>query len=202
VQWQPVNRSLSNRINLTAYQGLEGLTFKPFIRLLNSKRKGDKIMRHSTFNPYAQRIRSRNTAAFNRACTTGRFDASKPNSTDVSRPAVPKPVFEYFIEHRGMKVIITNHARQQLKRRRDLDIERQKTWFVNAIDGLAQHDWTPKFENHEVFIYSKAMKQGFVIAFRRDFKNAGSDKMCMVAVTAYPKGRRKGMHSDTEVIYV
>jgi hypothetical protein len=118
-------------------------------------------------------------------------------STEVDR----KPVVEYMLEHRGLKVILTNHCKEQFRKRRDMSIERQKAWFIRAIDGLAEQNWTPDFENHEIFIYNKSMKQGMVVAFRRDFK-AESSKVCFVVVTAYPKGRRKGAQSDTEVIYV
>jgi hypothetical protein len=112
----------------------------------------------------------------------------------------PKPVkFEYMVEHRGIKVILTNHARNQMSSRYDMPIERQKKFFLACIDGLAEQGWAPDFENHEIFIYSKAMRQGIIAAFRRDFNN---NKMALVVVTVYPSGRRKGAHSDTEVVYV
>ena len=121
--------------------------------------------------------------------------------TDSYKPA-PRPVkFEYMIEHRGMKVILTNHARSQMRQRYDFAIEAQKKFFTACIDGINSQGWTPDFENHEIFIYSKAMRQGIVAAFRRDFKSEGN-KTCLVVVTVYPKGRRKGAHSDTEVVYV
>ena len=115
----------------------------------------------------------------------------------------PRPVkFEYMVEHKGMKVILTNHARSQMTQRYDLPIEKQKKFFTACIDGMKEQGWTPDFENHEIFIYSKSMKQGIIAAFRRDFKAVDSNKVCLVVVTVYPAGRRKGAHSDTEVVYV
>ena len=70
-----------------------------------------------------------------------------------------------------------------------------------AVDGLVAQNFKPKFYNHEVFIYSAKHRQGFVAAFRRDFKSDSKDTS-MVIVTVYPMGRRKGLHSDTEVYHV
>ncbi len=175
------------------------------------------------YNPYAQKDFERRKKVM-ASVLSGRWSAGTEKKDEAGLPdkdrelekillhrarygteIKPKPEvkFEYMLEYKGLKVILTNHARQQLARRRDLAIERQKAWFIAAIDGLEKQNWKPNMENHEIFIYSKAMKQGFIVAFRRDYKaDLLTSHQCMVIVTAYPKGRRKGMHSDTEVVYV
>ena len=110
-----------------------------------------------------------------------------------------RPKFEYFFEYKGVKVILTDHARVQMSKRYDFPIETQKQFFVACVDKTIGRSRSPS--DPEVFIYSKRLKQGAVVKFRRDTRST-SQRICMVIITVYPRGRRKGAKSRTEVIYV
>jgi hypothetical protein len=160
-----------------------------------------------TYNPYAQKKFNKQNETFSNVLS-GRWSSNKPADNAGVTGLVkglttnPKPVkFEYLIKHRGIKVIVTDHAREQMLNRYGMCIEFQKTYFQQCIDSLADKGWTPAHENHEVFLYSQKHRQGIIAAFRKDFKSDTKD-VCLVCVTCYPKGRRKGLHSDTETIFV
>jgi len=110
--------------------------------------------------------------------------------------------FEYLTEHRGVKVILTNHARQQAYQRHGLPIESMKLWFTQAIDKIRQTGFEPEYYNQEVFVYNRHYQRGMVVAFRRDNRNVESDKLCLVAVTCYPYGKSFPAHRDTKTIRV
>ena len=134
------------------------------------------------YSPYTKRLRERQSRAFNAACK-------------------PAPKFEVLTLHQGMKIIVTDHAREQMQSRYNMCIDFQKKFFMDALDGLKAQNFKPDYYNHEVFVYSQKHRQGFIAAFRRDFRSE-NDQLSMVIVTVYPMGRRKGLHSDTKTIFV
>ena len=105
------------------------------------------------------------------------------------------------IEHKGVRVILTDHARQQAVHRHGMPIETMKTWFQQAIDMLADTDFIPETYNQEVFIYNRAFQRGMIVAFRHDFKS-DNHKIALVAVTVYPYGKNRPAHRDTVTLYV
>jgi len=107
--------------------------------------------------------------------------------------------FEYMLEYRRTKVILTDHARTQASHRHGMPIESMKKWFMGAIDALEVCSYTPDYYNQEVFMYSKTMKRGMIVAFRRDFKN-DNGLLCLVVVTVYPYGKDTPMQADTDII--
>lgn len=114
--------------------------------------------------------------------------------------ARPKPVkFEILMEHKGTKVILTDHARQQARKRHGLPIEQMKKFFILAHDALQDFKWVEY--NQEVFVYSRSHQRGCIIAARRDFKNQQDRRLGYVVVTVYPYGISRPAHPDTEVIY-
>jgi hypothetical protein len=106
------------------------------------------------------------------------------------------------MEHRGVKVILTDHSRQQALRRHGMPIEQMKVFFQHAINGIDDAGFMPEYYNQEVFIYSKTFQRGMIVAFRRDFKNQDNWHICLVAVTVYPYGVSRPAHKDTVTIYV
>ena len=109
---------------------------------------------------------------------------------------------EYLMEHKGLKVIITDHVRTRARQRHGMPIEQMKTFFEHMINGLEETNFKPVEYNQEVFIYVRAFQRGMIMAFRRDFKNQSDGNVHLVAVTCYPYGRSIPSHPDTEVIYV
>jgi hypothetical protein len=108
--------------------------------------------------------------------------------------------FEYLMEYRCTKIVLTDHVRTRAGQRHGMPIEQMKVYFQHVIDGLDGFTWT--HYNQEVFVYSKAYQRGMIIARRRDHKNQASNKMVLVAVTCYPYGKSIPAHPDTEIIYV
>ena len=116
-----------------------------------------------------------------------------------AKPEEPK--FEILMEYRGRKIIITDHAREQNRKRNDFaSIESMKSYFMRVADGLVEYNF--KEYNQEVFVYSKSYKRGCIVAYRREFKNPDDHRMHYAIVTVYPLGSSKPMKPDTEVIYV
>jgi hypothetical protein len=113
-----------------------------------------------------------------------------------------EPKFEYLMEYKGIKVVLTDHVRQRSRERHGMPIEQMKTYFQHVINGIDDVGFVPSEYNQEVFIYSKTFQRGMIIAFRRDYKNQSNRRIALVAVTVYPYGRALPAHPDTEVIYV
>jgi hypothetical protein len=118
------------------------------------------------------------------------------------RPTAKPVKFEYLMEYKGRKVIITDHVRQRSRERHGMPVEQMRVYFQHVIDGLDACDFKPVEYNQEIFVYSRAFQRGMIIAFRRDYKNQDSSKLAIVAVTCYPYGRAVPAQPDTEVIYV
>jgi hypothetical protein len=115
--------------------------------------------------------------------------------------ACAKPVkFEYLMEYKGIKIILTDHVRDRARQRHGMPVEQMKVYFQHVIDGLVDFPWVEY--NQEIFVYSRAFNRGMIIARRRDFKNQGNRDMAYVAVTMYPFGRGYPAQKDTEVVYV
>ena len=115
-------------------------------------------------------------------------------------PRVIKPKNEYLLKHRGVKVIITDHARHQCRNRdkNGLAIESMTRYFIQVVDGLMNFNW--KYDDQEIFVYNRFYQQGVVLTGRRDYK--GGSARCLVIVTVYPYGKALPMKSSTEVVYV
>jgi hypothetical protein len=115
--------------------------------------------------------------------------------------ACAKPVkFEYLMEYKGIKIILTDHVRDRARQRHGMPVEQMKVYFQHVIDGLVDFPWVE--ENQEIFVYSRAFQRGVVIARRRDYKNQGNRDMAYVGITLYPYGRAYPAQKDTEVVYV
>jgi len=113
-----------------------------------------------------------------------------------------EPKLEYLLEHRGTKVIVTDHVRQRARERHGMPISQMKVYFQHMIDGIAETDYVPTEYNEEVFVYVRAFARGCVVAFRRDFKDQSNRDLIMAIITMYKYGQGKPAHADTEVIYV
>ena len=145
--------------------------------------------------------RDRQSRQFSQACN--RKEDGTTANTNVpflhTRPSAVK--FEILMEYQGKKVIITDHAREQNRKRNDfVDIESMKDYFMRVVDGLVEYDW--KEYNQEVFVYSKSYRRGCIVAYRREFKHPDDPRMHYAIVTVYPLGSSAPMKPDTEVIYV
>ena len=114
----------------------------------------------------------------------------------------PRPIRaenEYLLKHRGVKVIVTDHARQQCRKRdHGMEIKTMTRYFIQVVDGLMDFNW--KYDDQEIFVYNRFFQRGVVLTGRRDYKG-GSDR-CLVIVTVYPYGKSRPMKSSTEVVYV
>ena len=108
--------------------------------------------------------------------------------------------FEYLMEYKGIKIILTDHVRDRARKRHGMAVEQMKTYFQHVVDGLAGFKWVEY--NQEIFVYSRAFQRGMIIARRRDFKNQDNGSMALVAVTCYPYGRAVPAHPDTDIVYV
>ena len=144
-------------------------------------------------NTRNSRLRDHQSRQFDQACLKPGVHPALLNG--------PKPVkFEYLMEYKGTKIILTDHVRQRSHERHGMPIEQMKTYFQHVIDGLTEFKWVEY--NQEIFVYSRAFQRGMIIAQRRDFKNQGNREMVLVAVTCYPYGRALPAQTDTEVVYV
>lgn len=112
------------------------------------------------------------------------------------------PKFEYMLEHKGWKVILTDHARQQAVKRHGMPIEQMRRFFVGAIDGIIEADFQVQEYNQEVFIYSRSFCRGMIVAFRRDYKNPNNKNLALAVVTVYPYGAQSPAHKDTQTVRV
>jgi len=116
----------------------------------------------------------------------------------VSAPAVK---FEYLTEIDGLKIIMTDHAKRQAMKRHGMPLETMRAWFVNSSRALLHIRSNLVEYNQEVFVYNAKYQRGMILAFRRDFKNQDSNKICLAVITVYPYGKATPMHPDTEVFY-
>ncbi|MBW2646915.1 MAG: hypothetical protein JRE23_12230 [Deltaproteobacteria bacterium] len=114
-------------------------------------------------------------------------------------PRVIQGKNEYLMKHRGVKVIVTDHARHQCRKRDNgMAIETMKRYFVQVVDGLVDFNW--KYDDQEIFVYNRFFQRGVVLTGRRDYRG-GTDR-CLVVVTVYPYGKARPMKDSTEVVYV
>jgi len=119
---------------------------------------------------------------------------------DVVGPRVIiRPANEYLLKHKGVKVIVTDHAREQCRKRSNgMDIKTMTRYFIQVVDGLVDFDW--KYEDQEIFVYNRFFQRGVVLTGRRDYR--GGNARCLVVVTVYPYGKSRPMKDSTEVVYV
>ena len=110
----------------------------------------------------------------------------------VNRPAGIK--FEYLTCIGGLKVIMTDHAKQQASKRHGMKLEQMKDWFEYTADVTASIPVA--YYNEEVFVYSIKHQRGMILAYRRD-NRSDSRNVCLVVVTVYPYGSSKPMKPGT-----
>jgi hypothetical protein len=128
---------------------------------------------------------------------------------DVNNTVGPRPLWarqvptttkiEYILEHCGTKVIMTDHARKQIRNRHDMLPVQLSNYFIQIVEGLVDFDW--KYDDQEIFVYSGQYQRGVVLTGRRDFKSASRDRVYVI-LTMYPFGSSRPMKSSTEIVYV
>jgi hypothetical protein len=108
-------------------------------------------------------------------------------------------VNEYLLKHRGVNVIVTNHAREQCRKRDNgMAIETMRAYFKQVVDGLVDFNW--KYDDQEIFVYNRHYQRGVILTGRRDYK--AGPALALVIVTIYPYGKSRPMKDSTEVVYV
>jgi hypothetical protein len=125
---------------------------------------------------------------------------NKPGPRPLYARQVPTTTkIEYILEHKGMKVIMTDHARTQARKRHGMPVEQMDLYFRKIVDGLIDFPW--EYDNQEIFVYSGHYQRGVILTCRRDFKRPGISR-CYVIVTMYPYGKARPIKEGTRVIYV
>jgi hypothetical protein len=110
---------------------------------------------------------------------------------------------EYILKHNGHWVIDTHHAIDRMVQRGDHTQEALQSFFCNMIDRcITLKNWHSRPSNVEYFIWSKQLQQGFVVAYKLDFKQPKKDRKHFTIVTVYPAGIDKPRHISTDKITV
>ncbi|MCK5612155.1 hypothetical protein KAR91_60345 [Candidatus Pacearchaeota archaeon] len=109
---------------------------------------------------------------------------------------------EYILQHNGTCVIDTHHSIDRMIKRGQASEDQLHEFFRAMIDRcLTLKNWHQRPSNIEYFVWSKKLQQGFIMAYKLDYRQPG-DRKHFTVVTAYPPGDSKPASLATQTITI
>lgn len=104
----------------------------------------------------------------------------------------------YRYHHRDKWIIDTAHAEERILQRSRLTKDQIETLYKRSIDALYDRgeDWLNR--DQEYLFFSRSMQQGFVVDYRKDYKDPSGERQ-LITITFLPPGKQNAKPGTIKV---